>query len=370
MKYLTFKKTPKRIIIRCPNWIGDAVMATPIIDKIRNAFPKAHISAMLKKNTDLVYSGASWFDSFLYLDKTKRKTKKSKIVSFFNNVEIIRKGSFDIAVLLTNSFESAFMMYLAGVPYRIGYKRDCRSLFLTAGIKPKKENGRIAPVPMIDYYNEIGRIIGLNDISRKTKLFVSEDDKHEALYILNDLGISKTDTLIALNPCAAYGSAKCWLPEYYAQVGDYFAENPKNKVIVLFGPGEQKIAGKIKSLMKNKCFLYTDKIIPLGVLKVLIKRCFLLITNDSGPRHFGLAFSVPTVTVMGPIDSNLTSNEFENEVIVKKIPVCGPCRLRVCKYNHQCMKSVKPEYVLSAADKLLNNSKKIRDNIDETKSAI
>jgi len=363
LKHLSFKKTPKRIIIRCPNWIGDAVMAAPIIDKIRNAFPKAHITGMLKKNTAQVFSGSSWFDEFLYLDKPSEKNKGSKINSFFNNVGNIKKGSYDFAVLLTNSFESAFMMFLAGVKYRIGYKRDGRSCFLTAGLEPKKENGRIVPVPMIDYYNNIGSIIDLNDIPRKTKLFLSEDDKKEAELILKKLDITDVDTIIGLNPGAAFGVSKCWLPEYYAEVGDYFAGKPGNKVVVFFGPGEERIADEVKSLMKNKCHLYTDKIISLGALKVLINKCSLLVTNDSGPRHFALAFDIPTVTIMGPIEANLTANEFEHEIIVRNVPSCGPCHLRECPYNHQCMKCVKPQAVIQSSETLLQKSKKIKDVI-------
>ena len=367
MKYLNFRKTPKRIIIRCPNWIGDVVMATPIIDKIRNAFPKAHITAMLKKNADQVFSGSSWFDEYLYLEQPKNKRISSKISSFFMNAGSIKKGSYDLGILLTNSFESAFMMFIAGVKKRIGYNRDGRSLFLTAGLKPFDENGTIVPVPMIDYYNRIGTIIGLNDVPRKTKLFLTEDDKKEAEEILKKLDISESDTLIGLNPGAAFGASKCWLPASYARVGDYFAENPENKVIVFFGPGEETIANQVKDLMKNKCYLYTDKIVSLGALKVLVNKCSLFITNDSGPRHFALAFDVPTVTVMGPIDSNLTANDFEHEIIVKKVPICGPCHLRVCPYNHQCMKCVKPEMVIQFSETLLKKAKKAKDVIYDSK---
>ena len=151
------------------------------------------------------------------------------------------------------------------------------------------------------------------------------------------------------------------------ELGDYFAKKPNHKVVVFFGPGEEQIAGKVKSLMKEKCYLYTDKIVSLGALKVLISKCSLLVTNDSGPRHFSLAFNISTVTVMGPIDTNLTANDFEHEIIVKSVPSCGPCHLRVCPYNHQCMKNVKPKTVIQAAETLLEKSKKNKDVIYDSK---
>ena len=128
----------------------------------------------------------------------------------------VKKGSYDFAILLTNSFESAFIMFLAGVKYRIGYKRDARGCFLTAGLEPETKNGRIVPIPMIDYYNKIGSIVDLNDIPCKTKLFLAEEDKNEAEFILKQMDINDSDTIIGLNPGAAFGSSKCWLPEYYA----------------------------------------------------------------------------------------------------------------------------------------------------------
>ncbi len=355
----------RKILIRCPNWVGDAVMATPFLEAVRKKYPDAQITYMLKKYVKSVYSGADWVDSFIETAPRKSKSIKAQAKAFFANVRAIRSGNFDVVVLLTNTFQSALEAVAAGMPERIGYHRDGRSWLLSKGPYPEKETLRYRPGSMIDYYNRLGNCLGIPSISRSMKLNTSDDDEREAVEFMKRLNIKPDMKIIGLNPGAAFGGSKLWSAESYAKVGDHFAVDSQTAVVVFSGPGEGDIARKIASQMQGTCYISPDNILSLGGLKAMIRRCSLLVTNDTGPRHFASALGVPSVVLIGATDARWTENDDQNQIVLQKTPVCGPCHLRVCPYNHQCMKIIKPSDVIASAHRLLKQKHQAGDLVYE-----
>lgn len=352
----------ERILIRCPNWVGDAVMATPFIEAVRREYPDAHIELMLKKYVGPVYEGAPWMNGCIEIPPVRKKTFVDRIQQFFANVRAIRAGRFDMAVLLSNTFQCALEAALAGVPFRIGYLRDARGWLLTRGPRPLRSDGAYTPESMIDYYNRLGGCIGIErSISRKMKLFTTDDEEREALSFLKNMRVDPSLNIVGLNPGAAFGGSKFWPAEYFARVGDHFAARKNTAVVVFSGPGEAEIAGSIASLMKQPCHISPDTVLSLGGLKAMVRRCALLVTNDTGPRHFASAFDVPSVVIIGPTDARWTHNDDPHQAVLQKTPVCGPCHLRACPYNHQCMKMIKPDDVIAASEKLLEKTNQAED---------
>ncbi len=333
-------------------------MATPILEAVRKKYPSAHITYMLKKYVKSVYSGSDAVDSFI-------ETAPKSTVSLFSrhakefiaNVRAIRKGRFDMALLLSNTFQSALEAFAAGVPERIGYQRDGRSGLLTAGPYPKRHSLGYHPESMIDYYNRLGNCLDIPNISRTMKLYTSDEDEQEAVDFFRQVNIGPDMRMIGLNPGAAFGGSKFWPAEYFAKVGDYFAKDKRIAVIVFSGPGEIGIAQRISSMMEHPCYISSGTVLSLGGLKAVIRRCSLLITNDTGPRHFASAFGVPSVVLVGATDPRWTENDDRRQIVLFKKTVCGPCHLRTCPYNHQCMKMIKPADVISASNRLLEQTK-------------
>jgi heptosyltransferase-2 len=124
-------------------------------------------------------------------------------------------------------------------------------------------------------------------------------------------------------------------------------------VVLLAGPNEEQIVENIAGRMTNPCVISTCDIVSLSVLKVLIKRMALLVTNDTGPRHFASAYGVPSVVLIGSTNPDWTENNDKRQVVLQRVPVCGPCHLKSCPYNHQCMRLIKPSVVIEASEKLL-----------------
>jgi heptosyltransferase-2 len=338
----------EKILIRPPNWVGDVVMATPAFRCIRENYPHAKISVLLKPHARKILHGAPWFDESIEYKPTSSWYLKSFWPTFF------QKGRFDLGIIFPNSFSSALMMFLSGTRRRVGYKRDARSWLLTDGIGRLRENGKFRPTYMADYYLHLCTHIGCQPQSRELELFVSDNDlrKVDDLFVKHRIGDDKPVFLI--NPGASYGSSKCWSAEGFATVADLLKEHYDCNVIVVCGPGEVELGSEIRHATKKEVISLTHEEVPLDVLKALVKRCSLLITVDSGPRHYAVAFKKPVVVLMGPTDPRYTETGYEIGRVIRREDVsCSPCHLKTCPTDHRCMKQITPEMVFSTCRGLI-----------------
>ena len=265
----------------------------------------------------------------------------------------LRERRFEVAVLLANSFRSALLARLAGIRYRVGYDRDGRGMLLTDRLLPEKEKGKYLPTPMIRYYNAIARYLGCRDCPTQLELFTTAEEEATAAAALEQAGVGDGQPIVVLNPGASFGPAKCWLPERFAEVGDQLAELHDAAVFVSCGPRETRIARRVAEQMTRKATVLDSPVMKLGPSKALIRRARLLVTNDTGPRHFANAFETPVVTVFGPTDPTWTLTNRPTERSVRVEVDCGPCMKRNCPVDHRCMTRVSSETVLAEADELL-----------------
>jgi len=187
---------------------------------------------------------------------------------------------------------------------------------------------------------------------------------HPALYIGAELsrrgdlllekhGVAPGDFLIGLTPGAKFGSSKCWPAEYFGALAEMCQKAFGAKIILFYGPGEEDLAQAILRQTRADLIDMHDDGLDLELLKPLVKRCHLLISNDTGPRHYAVAFDVPVVVLMGPTDPRYTNANLERTIVLRKELDCSPCHRRVCPRQHECMREIRPAEVLAAAEQLV-----------------
>ncbi len=341
----------QRILIRCPNWVGDLVMATPALKTIRAKFPRSHIAWLVKSYGKKAIEDLPYHDEILEYDDKKRDRGVGGLFSWAMR---LRRKRFDLAVVLPNSFSSALMVFLAGIKRRVGYNREGRGFMLTDSLQPPRNGSRIVPIPMVEYYLRISDTLKCPRITEIPELSVSSIARREVKTIFEKFGLDKNGMTVVMIPGAAYGSSKCWKPEYFAEVADQLIEQYGCKLLIIPGPEEVEIARDIQAGMKNSPSVLDNPVVPLDVLMAIIESSSLVITNDTGPRHFAVAFDKPVVVIMGPTDPRYTNLNLQKTIVLREDLDCSPCHLKVCPRDHRCMTAIEPDDVIQASSRLID----------------
>ena len=322
-------------------------MATPTFECIRHNFPNDRVIGLIRNYPRGIIENGPWFDELIEIDD---KSAGGLIHLIFH----LRRLNPDIALILPNSFRSALIARLGGAKKIYGYRRNGRSALLTGGPAPWRINHRIVPRPMVDYYMEICRSLDF-EIPTKImpRLYCSESVLQEGTRLMESYGISPGDMVIGMNPGARFGSSKCWPPEHFARLAEMIRQRWHCKIMLFTGPGEKELAERIVKLSRTEIVSPGPDNINLELLKPLIQRCQLLITNDTGPRHYAVAFDIPVVVLMGPTDHRYTNANLDKTIILRRDLECAPCHDKECALYHSCMEQIAPEDVLQAAEELL-----------------
>lgn len=347
------------VAIFWPNWIGDAVMATPAVRALRAHYRDAHIIGVLKPYIGGVVEGSPWHDELIFHDSRGPWPRRWPAVAWK-----LRQRNIDFAVLFPNTFRSALIAQLAGCQRRIGFDRYGRGSLLTDRLQPKRdERGRVMPCPIIDDYNRLAVQANCPLPSRRLELFTTELDEAAAARVWHRARFGEETEVVCLNPGAAFGSAKFWSAESFAAVAQKLADQRGCGVLVLCGPSERELVQRIAELSRRpQVVALADHPLSLGLTKACVRRSALLITTDSGPRHFAAAFDRPVITLFGPTHIAWTETYHPAAIHLQKAVPCGPCQLRVCPLDHQCMKLLSPEEVFATAVGLLKQeSRRVRE---------
>jgi heptosyltransferase-2 len=269
---------------------------------------------------------------------------------------MLRRHHFDLAVLFQNAFEAAFLTWLAGIPRRYGYATDGRVFFLT---EPVAVPDRRVPVHQVEYYWNLLRPLGLAGGATLPTLHVSADEDRMVDARLASAGIDPSDLIIGINPGSTYGSAKRWLPDRFAEVAMQLVgrleqtEDAQVAAVILGAKGEESLGKDIAAQLGGRSVVLSGTT-TIRELMAVVKRCRLLITNDTGPMHIAAACGVPVVAVFGPTDWRTTAPYGQERSIVREAVDCAPCLLRECPIDHRCMTRISVDRVYEAAVKQLN----------------
>jgi heptosyltransferase II len=336
-----------RILVRATNWVGDAVMSLPALQAIRARFPKAHIAILARPWVADLYAQEPFIDQVISLTTGRGASDPG---GKWRAARLLRKEQFDCAILLQNAFEAALLAWMAAIPRRIGYARDGRGWLLTDPI----------PVPLPGEIPRHERFYYLALLERAGLLDAPVKDPAVALSRVAELRESGRRRLasfsldaptIGVSPGAAYGGAKRWTTEGFAESASRLAEEKLASVAVFGSQSERGLCEKVAADVGRRG-IPVHNFAGETLLKEFIEMaaaCSLYLTNDSGAMHIASALDVPTVAVFGPTDETATGPTGARAAVVRERVECSPCLLRECPIDHRCMTRVSADRVVETA---------------------
>jgi len=347
---------PASIAVLLPNWVGDAVMATPALRALRRRFDSAHIALIGRPAPLAALAGAGLGDDEL----PDTSARRPMIVHLLRMARRLRERRLDLAVLLPNSFRSAMLAWLGRARRRLGYAREGRGWMLTDRLTPPRDaRGKWLVQPAMDYYIDLLTPLGISVEDRRMMLATTPEGESAAEVMLARAGYDEARPLVMLNPGASFGPSKRWLAGRYAAVADALAGRHGAQVIVNAAPNERAVAREVAEAMATAPLInFAERDNTLALLKSLALRCDLVITNDTGARHVAAAMGAGVVTIFGSTDPGWTTIDYPRERIVRADVACSPCQKKRCPLLagptfHQCMKAIGVDEVLAAAEELL-----------------
>jgi len=334
---------PRRVLVKEVNWLGDVVMSLPALRLIRQAWPSAHLSILIKRELAGFFDGARWIDEVIPYSISgglRRYADTAGIIS------VIRAGRFDLAILFPESFSSALWVTLAGVRNRAGYIADFRGALLTHKSSPPADAA--ASHQMYRWIAMLRGTIGIEADAALPEIDVHEPHRAKMREWLGARRRSSDRTLIAIAPAAAYGPAKEWPPERYSALIDHFGERFGAECVLVGSPGERARCELVARGSKSGALMAAGET-GVGELIALLSLCSGFVGNDSGCMHVAAALKIPTVGVFGSTDPKRTGPLGPRTAVIYRGIECSPCLTRTCRFGHyNCLAQIEPTEVASA----------------------
>lgn len=322
--------SPSRLIIRMPNWLGDCVMSAPVISAIKKKRPDVSVSLMIKSGMTGLGEIIPGVDNVIALERDSTSA-----------INAVRQARYDTALILPNSFRSAWEMWRAGVPVRAGYASDFRSVLLTHRVKRPKPHS----MHMTEYYFHVAQAI----FPEITIGAVSLTVPSSALQRSYDLLPKTARPLVGLGFGASYGHAKMWAKDRYAELIGRLAETAD--VVLLGAESDREMEREIMTLADGKAVSLVGKT-DLAALAAVMSRLSLYVTNDTGPMHIAAGLGAPTIAIFGPTSPEETKPLGANVTVIRHKADCAPCFKRECPTDHRCMTAVSVDEIVETARSL------------------
>jgi heptosyltransferase II len=343
-----------RLGVFLPNWVGDVVMATPALRSLRKLAGEGQLVGVMRPYVAEVLGGCPWFDETILYAK---KAKDAELAWLAVRGKL-RDAKLDAVVLLTNSLRTAWMAYQSGAAERIGTAGNLRSPLLTTKVYMPRRGWRAAPPPTVLGYLNVAQAAGCAPEPATLELATTAADEAAADGVWQRLSLPRERQVTVFNTGGAFGAAKDWPAEHFAALARRIAVERGMHVLINCGPAEREAAGGIAAAARHPqvMSLADEPQLPIGLTKAAIRRAGLLVSTDSGPRFFGVAFGVPTVTLFGPTSTEFTRTYAAHEVSVSLGLDCQPCMARQCPLvHHRCMRDLSVERVYAAVEQALTS---------------
>lgn len=327
-----------RLVIRTPNWLGDAVLALPAIAAVRRAYASATLAIAAPRSV-----------APLFEEDTSAEQDELLPLSDSRASAPLRNGRFDAILLLPNSFRSAWVARTAGIPERWGYSAGVRTLLLTRAVtRPRK-------VHQAEYYRALVRDLGIAVADERPRVAARPESLARADALLAQHGLVETHPLVGFGPGAAYGHAKRWPPRRVADVIVRLTKERGASCVLVGVAGDREAGREIESALPPDVRIVnligrTDLRLLIGILA----RCDAFVSNDSGAMHLAAAIGLPVTAIFGPTDERATAPLGEHDVLINQV-FCRPCMLRDCPIDHRCMKGISVDMVYGAVERRLAN---------------
>jgi heptosyltransferase-2 len=328
------------ILVILPRWVGDLVMTTPMLRALRGHVGRgARITGVMKGHYAGILEGTDWLDDVVAFDRRGR----DPAVRFPAVVRELRRRRFDTALVVPNSLSTAALAWSAGARRRVGYAGHWRRLLLTDVLHPPRRGGKVEVLSPTRAAMALAERIGVPAGSLRPQLATTFADERLADDVLGRLFPGHPGGPLALfNDNGAFGPAKSWGSEKLASLARYLLERrPDARVVVHCGPGDRDEARAVVAAAGHRSVqsLADQPQLPFGLAKALVRRADVVVSSDSGPRHFAAAFDTPTVVIFGPMDPRLGWSDHPRMREMRLDLPCSPCGRRVCPLgHHDCMR--------------------------------
>ena len=327
------------LAVALPNWVGDAVMATPTLRALRLRFPGERIVGVVRPYVRLVLDPNPWTDAFIEVGKSA--------ADFSRASRALRLERADAGILLPNSFRSALLFWVGKVRRRIGYEQGGRGILLTHALRPERRGGKFAPTPQITYYLALAGVLGAPTDDRRMELSTTDQDEAAAAAAYAAAGLQPETTLLVC-PGYAFGPSKGWPVEHWADLVRGASRRFGLASAILCGPAEAKLAKAVAGA-SGTCATFHDKGINLASARAVVRQARAMVAIDSGLRHYAAAFNRPVVALFGPTHIEWTETWYDKEVRLQGAAPCGPCQEPVCPTGtSECMRKIRPDEALDA----------------------
>jgi len=338
-----------KLAIFLPNWVGDAVMATPALRAIRDHYPNADILGIMRPAIADTLQGLDVIDRVV-LHESRGKVAERTDLSVIRQLQA---EHCDLGVLLPNSWRSAWMAWRGGIRRRVGFQRDGRGILLSDALTLKS---RTVPHPVMDEYLRLATHLGCQSLPHTTELAVSEADRAA----LNAFWTRQSSALrlrgvVCLNTGAAFGPAKNWPRASFAELARRIVDQLHHTVLIVCGPAEREnVRVIVREAGRPEVLSLANEPLSIGLTKAAIRESRLLVTTDSGPRQFAQPFQVPVITLFGPTHIAWSDTHYDQAVHLSETVPCGPCQKRDCPLgHHRCMTDLSVERVFANVKRVL-----------------
>jgi heptosyltransferase-2 len=348
---VTERGQPQRILIHATNWLGDAILSLPALRAVRERFPEAHIALLARPSVAGIYTRESFADEMIEYPAARglRDLRAKRDLA-----ARLSAARFDTALLLPNSFESAAAVWAAGIPERIGYARDARGSLLTRAIAVPRKG--VIPLFEAYYYLELLRRTGwIEEMPPEIMIRLQgiEEARGAGKRAFTARGVE--GAVIGVSPGAAYGTAKRWLPERFAESDARLASEFAGSVALFGSRGERDLCTAVAAMpaLQGVAVQNLAGETTLAEFVDLAAACSVFLTNDSGAMHVAASVGTPTVAIFGATDHVGTGPTGDRARVVREPVECSPCLLRECPIDHRCMTGVSAGRVADVALELL-----------------
>ena len=334
----------QRILVRATNWVGDAVMSLPALRALRGRFPAARIAILAKPWVADLYGREPFCDELI-------PYTAQDLAGKWRAGRALAPRKFDCAILLQNAFEAALIAFAARIPVRIGYARDGRSALLTRPIAvPRKEE--IPPHERFYYLELLLRAGILSSQPTSNEICLAGAPAAREAGTARFAALGWHAGVIGVSPGAAYGSAKRWLPERFAEATNRLASETGAAVAIFGSAGERELCASVAAAITAPVKNFAGET-SLAEFIELAAACRVYLTNDSGAMHIASALGVPTVAIFGATNHLTTGPTGSLARVVREPVECSPCLKRECPIDHRCMTRVDAARVAQTALELL-----------------
>ena len=330
----------RRVAVRPPNWIGDVVHALPALEALRAHFPKARITALAHEATADILVGHPAIDEVIrYPPKSMRSRERRRVLRELRTREI------EVAIAMASGFESAWLLRRARIPVRAGYALNGRGWLLS---HPVPCTRALRSAHMVDYYLGLLSAVGISERNRHSRPLSAGTLGCGAREALASVRHTAGGPLVALCPGAAFGPAKRWPIERFAELAAALVCEQTAGVVVLGSGAERALAGCIADHAGTDVVDLAGRT-SLGEAIAVLRECDLAIGNDSGLLHLASACGTPSILIFGPGNPRRTGPRDAHASILHRPVDCSPCNWRDCPIDHRCLRAISVDDVHARA---------------------